>query len=191
MVSKICFLAILLAIVCQRIAETRISKHNLAYLLAQGGRQHNNNYLVLVKIMHLSWFLAMGLEVFLLARPFIWLWAIIGLSGAIAGQYLRYLSMRALKWRWTLPITTLPHTPAINEGVYRYIRHPNWLGVIIELATTPLIHGAYLTAILFSLTNALVMYKRIQAEEQALSLDNDYAKTLKHRPRFIPNLKKN
>ncbi len=190
MLTKICFLAILLAVLGQRIVETRISKRNLAYLLAQGGRQHSSNYLSLVRILHLSWFLAMGLEVFLLSRPFVWSWAIIGLSGAIAGQYLRYLSMRALKWRWTLPIVTLPHTQAVNEGIYRYIRHPNWLGVIIELATIPLIHGAYLTAIFFSLANVLVMYKRIQAEEQALSLDNDYAKIFAHRPRFIPNFNK-
>jgi methyltransferase len=57
----------------------------------------------------------------------------------------------------------------VDKGIYRYLRHPNWLGVILEIAAIPLIHGAYLTAIAFSLANAVIMSKRIQTEEQALA----------------------
>lgn len=95
--------------------------------------------------------------------------------------------MRSLRQRWTLAIITIPDAPVVESGIYRYLRHPNWLGVIIELAALPLIHGAYLTAIFFSVANALLMIKRIRTEEQALSQDNNYAYVFKGRPRFIPS----
>ncbi|MEW6735166.1 MAG: isoprenylcysteine carboxylmethyltransferase family protein [Acidobacteriota bacterium] len=167
-----------------------ISKRHLAAIIAQGGCERSSNYLPAVKLLHTSWFLAMIAEVFYFDRPFIPLLAVIGLLGAITGQYLRHLSMRALGARWTLPITILPNVPAVDQGIYRYIRHPNWLGVIIELALVPLIHTAYLTTILFSIANAFVMWKRIQAEEAALSEANNYQAVFKNRPRFIPSLRR-
>ncbi|MGL4880646.1 MAG: isoprenylcysteine carboxylmethyltransferase family protein, partial [Waterburya sp.] len=97
-----------------------------------------------------------------------------------AGQVLRYLSMQALSWRWTLPIMTVPNLPVVEFGIYRYLRHPNWLGVILEIAFLPLIHSAYLTAIAFSLGNAMLMIKRIQTEEQALKKNINYASTVQH-----------
>ncbi len=52
---------------------------------------------------------------------------------------------------------TLPDMPVVDKGIYLYLRHPNWLGVILEIAALPLIHGSYLTAILFSLVIALLI----------------------------------
>jgi methyltransferase len=102
-------------------------------------------------------------------RPFIFPLAAIALIAALIGQVLRYLSMQALERRWTLAVVTLPNAPVVDQGIYRYLRHPNWLGVILEIAAIPLIHGAYLTAIAFSLANAVIISKRIQTEEQALA----------------------
>ena len=93
--------------------------------------------------------------------------------------------MQALQWRWTLPIMTMPGMPVVTSGVYRYLRHPNWLGVIWEIAFLPLIHTAYLTAIAFSLANAWLMSKRIQTEERALAENTNYAAAFANKPRFI------
>ena len=185
--TKVVFVGIVAAVFLQRLFELRISQRHVAYMLAQGGREHGSNYLWVVKILQVSWFVAMIAEVWWLDRPFVPALAAVGVLGAIAGQYLRYLSMQQLGVRWTLPIITIPGACVVDSGIYRYLRHPNWLGVILEIAALPLIHSAYVTAILFSVANALLMVKRIQAEEQALSEDNNYAYVFAHRPRFLPN----
>jgi methyltransferase len=185
MVSKLCFVGIVLAIILQRLWELRISKRNAAYILSQGGKIYSDNYLGVVKVLQITWWIAMIVEVWWLDRPFIPALAAIALIATIAGQILRYLSMRSLGNRWTLPIVTIPGKPVVDSGIYRYLRHPNWLGVILEIVALPLIHTAYLTAVVFSLANAWLMSKRIQAEEKALSKDSKYANFFANKPRFI------
>ena len=65
-----------------------------------------------------------------------------------------------------------PGTPPVKRGIYRYFTHPNWLGVMLEIAGLPLIHGAYLTAICFSIANAFLLKKRMVAEQLALAQNN-------------------
>lgn len=187
--TKEFFIGVVAVVFLQRLFELRISQCNVAYLLAQGGREHGSNYLWLVKLLQLSWFVGMITEVLLLDRPFVPALAVVGVSSAIAGQTLRYLSMRSLGKRWTLPVITIPGVPVVNNGIYRYLRHPNWLGVILEIVGIPLIHTAYLTAIFFTLANAVLMVKRVHTEEQALSKDNNYAYVFAGRPRFIPSVR--
>ncbi|MBE9045191.1 isoprenylcysteine carboxyl methyltransferase [Pleurocapsales cyanobacterium LEGE 10410] len=169
MLTQIFFCGIVAAVIFQRLWELRLSRRNEAYILAKGGRKHNENLLGLVKVLQVSWWLAMLLEVWWFDRPFIPLWAAIGLLATVAGQVLRYLSMQALGYRWTLPIMTIPHVPLVNNGIYRYLQHPNWLGVMLEIAGLPLIHTAYLTAIFFSIANAVLIAKRMRNEEVALA----------------------
>ncbi|MDJ0903221.1 MAG: isoprenylcysteine carboxylmethyltransferase family protein [Xenococcus sp. MO_188.B8] len=185
MLTKGLFVGIIVAIILQRFFELRHSQRNAAYILAQGGRQHGDNFLGIVKLLQVSWWLTMIVEVWLLDRPFRPALAVCALIAIFAGQVLRYLSMRSLKWRWTLAIMTVPNEPVVDSGPYTYIRHPNWLGVILEIAGLPLIHGAYLTAIIFSVANAILMSKRIQTEEQALSENTHYASVFANKPRFL------
>lgn len=166
MLTKWIFIGVVLAVVIQRIFEVRFSKRNAAQILEKGGQKHGDNLLPFVKLMQILWWICMVAEVWLLDRPFIpWL-AAVALVGVGIGQLLRFYSMRALEWRWTLPIMTVPDMPRVTHGIYQYLRHPNWLGVGIEIAALPLLHSAYLTALLFSALNAVVMFKRIQLEEE-------------------------
>jgi methyltransferase len=162
MLTKYIFVGIIFAGILQRLFELRISKNNEAYILEQGGKKHSDNLLSAVKALQVSWWIAAIAEVWYFDRPFIFALAAVALSATLAGQVLRYLSMQALEQRWTLPIMTLPDTPVVDKGIYLYLRHPNWLGVILEIAALPLIHGAYLTAIIFSLANVLLMRQRIR-----------------------------
>lgn len=162
------FYIIVIGVIFQRMLELRLSQRNEAYLLARGGRKHSDNLLGIVKVLQVSWWLAMLVEVWWLDRPFIPALAVVGLLATLSGQILRYLSMQALGYRWTLPIITIPGVPVVRKGIYRYLRHPNWLGVMLEIAGLPLIHTAYLTAIFFSVANAFLISKRLQTEELAL-----------------------
>jgi methyltransferase len=186
--TKYIFVGIIFAVILQRLFELRISRNNEAYILDRGGKKHSDNLLGAVKVLQVSWLIAAIAEVWYFDRPFIFPLAAVALSATLAGQVLRYLSMQALERRWTLPIITISDIPVVDKGVYLYLRHPNWLGVILEIAALPLIHGAYLTAIIFSLANALLISRRIQIEEAALSEISNYSLVFANRPRFIPKI---
>ncbi len=185
MLTKYIFSGIVVAVILQRLVEVRLSDRHKAEILKRGGQEHGDNLLGAVKVLQVSWWIAMIVEVWYLDRPFVPALAAVALTATIVGQVLRYLSMQALQWRWTLPIMTVSGMPVVESGVYRYLRHPNWLGVIWEIAFLPLIHTAYLTAIAFSLANAWLMSKRIQTEERALAENTNYAAAFANKPRFI------
>jgi methyltransferase len=81
---------------------------------------------------------------------------------------LRYAAMRRLGARWTVRVMVIPGAPRVTDGIYRYMRHPNYLGVAIEIASLPLVHSAWVTSLSFSALNALLLWWRIRAEEAAL-----------------------
>ena len=188
MLTKFVFSSIVAAVVIQRLFELRLAQRNKKEILKRGGRERDTNSLKLVKLLQVSWWIAAIAEVWLLDRPFIPVLAAVALAAMGIGQLLRYLSMRSLDWRWTLPIMTVPNLPVVDTGIYRYLRHPNWLGVLLEITALPLIHSAYLTAIVFTIVNAFLMSQRIQTEEKVLSEDTNYAFAFAERPRFIPNI---
>lgn len=186
METRVLFVVIVLALALQRLLELRLSRRNEAAILTHGGREYGADHFGWMKALHMAWFVAMLAEVFLLDRPFIpWL-AAVAFILLIIGQALRYAAILTLGPRWTVRVMTVPAEPPITRGIYRHVRHPNYLGVILEIVAVPLLHTAYLTALMFTLTNAALLAVRIRTEEHALDLDNDYRHAFAGRPRFIP-----
>jgi methyltransferase len=184
------YVCLLFCVVVQRLIEVWISRRNEAALLHEGASEHAPEQMPWMVTLHASWLVCSLLEVFLFDRPFrVWL-AVLALLVFSAGQVLRMLAMHALDDRWTVKIITLPGAPAISDGIFRYVRHPNYLGVVLEIAALPLVHGAWLTALLFSIANGLLLRARIRAEEQALRETGDYDERLASRPRFVPRFDK-
>jgi methyltransferase len=188
--SQEIFTVIVIVLAVQRLLELRLSRRHEARILAQGGREHASGHFGVMKAVHTGWFAAMLIEVFRIDRPFIpWL-AAVAFIVFLMGQGLRYAAILTLGWRWSVRIMTLPGTPPVTQGIYRYVRHPNYLGVMLEIAAVPLLHTAYLTAICFTVANAALLFVRIRAEEQALNTANDYLPAFADRPRFIPRKRK-
>jgi methyltransferase len=181
---------LLVCVVLQRLIEVGISKRHEAALLQAGAREHAAGQMPWMIALHASWLVCALLEVTLLDRPFhLWL----GVPALLlfgAGQVLRILAMRTLGERWTVKVITLPGAPAISGGIFRYVRHPNYLGVVLEIAALPLVHDAWATALVFSVANGLLLRARIRAEEQALRQTGDYDQRFAHRPRFVPHFGK-
>lgn len=188
MVSAIPFAALVLLVGAQRAWELRKSATNEARLRAEGAIEHAPEQLPWMRAIHASWLVGTVLEVVLLERPFIpWLAAIAGVLFA-AGQLLRYAAMRALGWRWTVRVLTLPDRPPVTRGIFRYVRHPNYLGVILELAALPLVHFAWISALVFSTANAILLMRRIRVEEAALDAAGEYRARLGDRPPLWPRV---
>jgi methyltransferase len=89
--------------------------------------------------------------------------------------------MATLKRRWSTRVLVIPGLPVVREGPYRFLRHPNYLAVVVEFFALPLLHTAWITAALFSALNAVVLRTRIRVEEAALTRDADYARILEPR----------
>ncbi len=166
--SRLAFTGLVAGIAGLRIAELRLSARHERALRARGGRVHAAGQMPWMRALHTGWFVAMLAEVWgtrVQMRP---LRALLGLAGLGAGMAARHASQRALGARWTATVVTLPGTPRVRTGVYRWMRHPNYAGVAVEIAAVPLIHGAWRTAALFSALNAAMLRARIRAEDCAL-----------------------
>jgi len=82
-------------------------------------------------------------------------------------------------------VIVVPSQPPVRSGPYRFLRHPNYVAVCLEMLSVPLAHGAYLAALFFSLANALMLRVRIRVEEQALGAS--WEEAFSGVPRFIPH----
>jgi methyltransferase len=134
--------------------------------------------------MHAAFFVSCAAEVLVYHRPFPGVLGFAALVLVVLAQVLRYSAVRALGKRWNVRIIVWPLVPPVTSGPYRFVRHPNYVAVVIELACVPLVHGALFTAAVFSICNAAVIAVRIRDEERALG--PGYAQAFRGRPRMIP-----
>ncbi len=168
------FVGFVAALALQRLFELRLSRQNEQRILRSGGREHAPETYRWIVALHTSWFAAMLLEVFAGGRRYRPRLAALSLGLFAAGQVLRLAAIRTLGWRWSTRIMTVPGKAPVQHGIYRHLRHPNYLGVELEILTVPLVHSAYLTSAVFGTANLLLLRDRIRREERALAEDNGY-----------------
>lgn len=183
---RVAFTFLVLAVAAQRLWEVRKSRRNELRILALGGREHAAGQMKWMRAVHALWLGGMLAETWALRPALSPAVAALGLAGIAAGQALRLTAMHTLGERWTVKVMTLPEKPAVSSGIFNRLRHPNYVGVCLELAALPLVGGAYATAILASTANGFLLRARIAAEEAALRADSSYDATFGDRPRFVP-----
>jgi methyltransferase len=171
-VTRLLFLGFVAALGVQRLFELRLSRRNEQWMRQRGGREHTPETYRWIVTLHAAWFASMLLEVFAGGRRFHPRLAALALSLFAAGQALRLTAIRTLGWRWSTRVMTLPGEAPVQHGIYRYIRHPNYLGVQLEILAAPLFHSAYFTSAVFGVANALLLRDRIRHEEQVLEKDH-------------------
>lgn len=186
MVTEIGFTLLLLGLALERIVELYISRRNAAWSRARGAIEYGQAHLIWMKLLHTSFFAGCLLEVWLLSRPFVPALAAVCGVIALGAQALRYWTIATLGRRWNIAVLVLPGVAAETRGPFRFVKHPNYIAVVLEGFAVPLIHSAVLTALAFSALNAWVLWVRIRCEERALNEHCDYAAVLGDRPRFVP-----
>ncbi|MBY0573843.1 MAG: hypothetical protein K2P84_09195, partial [Undibacterium sp.] len=146
-----------------------ISKRHVQALLLQGARIVDASGMGLLNILLRSaWIVSMLCEVWLLQRNFSLSFAIAAALVSVLALALRLASMHALGQRWTLPTTVVPGRPRVRTGIFAHIRHPNWLGVCMEIISIPMLHMAYISASVFFILEVLLLRTRIKIEVRAL-----------------------
>jgi methyltransferase len=185
--SRIAFLALLGLVACERLLELVLSRRNATRAFARGGFEaESRGFYALLVAAHSLFFVVAPLEVFLAGRPFRAGLAAVMVALAAGAMALRYWAIAALGDRWNTRVIVVPGEPAVAGGPYRYLRHPNYLAVVVEVFALPLVHGAWATALAATAVNAALLSRRIRHEEAALERACDYAARLGDRRRFLP-----
>jgi methyltransferase len=169
-----------------RLVELRVAARNLRDLLGRGGVEAAPEHYRWMVLLHGTFLAACPLEVWLRDRPFVPGLGFPMLLLVILAAALRWWVISTLAGRWTTRIVCLPGVAPVTGGPYRFLRHPNYLAVIVEMFALPLIHSAWVTAIVFSGLNAAMLRVRIRAEEEALSRLSGYGEAFAGRPRLVP-----
>jgi methyltransferase len=167
--SRVLYTALVGAVAAARLAELRLASGNRRRLLARGAVEAGAGHYPAMVALHAAWLAACPAEVWLLHRPLVPPLAaamLVLLAGAMA---LRYWVIASLGGRWTTRILVLPGAPPVATGPFRYLRHPNYLAVAVEILALPLVHTAWIAALVFTAANAALMAVRIPAEERALA----------------------
>lgn len=164
------FSIIVALVALERLAELIVSQRNAAWSMRQGGRETGQGHYRFMVILHSGLLVAMLLEAFVLRRsdvPAVLAWSMLTL--VIAAQILRWWCITALGRRWNTRVIVVPGLAPVTRGPYRLLSHPNYVAVVVEGAALPLIHGAWITALTFTLLNAGLLTVRIRVENDALA----------------------
>ena len=155
---------ILLLLALARILELGIARRNTRRLMAEGAVEAGQAHYPLIVALHAAWLASLALLVPPDRTPS-WPWLVVFLLL----QPLRLWVIASLGRFWTTRIVSLPGAPLVRRGPFRYLRHPNYLVVELELISLPLAFGAPWIALFFALANALVIAWRIRIEDRLLA----------------------
>ena len=151
----------------QRLLELAYSRRNERRLRARGAVERGSEHYPVIVAIHALWLISTLVEG-LLRGPEPPAWWPLPLAAFLLVQPLRYWAILSLGENWNTRVLVVPGGKLVRSGPYRYFPHPNYAVVVVEILTFPLIFGAWITAVVFSLLNAALLYVRIRTENRAL-----------------------
>jgi methyltransferase len=162
------FVVLLLAVALERLVELAVAKRNERWSRDRGAIETGAGHYPFMVVLHTGLLVGALLEAALADRPFIPAlgWPMLVL--VIAAQALRWWCIATLGPQWNTRIFVVPGAPRITGGPYRFLPHPNYVAVVVEGFALPLVHTAWVTALVFTVLNAGLMRARITAENDAL-----------------------
>jgi methyltransferase len=170
---------VLIFTIIERIAELFVSRRNQQWSLARGGREFGQRHYPFMVAMHIAFLISMAIEGFFFSEGILsaFFWPLLVLI--VLAQIVRWWVIITLGFQWNTRVIIVPGMKRVGAGPFRFFNHPNYIVVIVETIALPLFLGAWKTAIIFSILNAMLLRVRIQVENQALrELDNVAAKSI-------------
>ena len=163
------YVLLIAAVAGERVAELVVSKRNLAWSRTRGGIEFGAAHYPAMVTLHTGLLVGCLAEVFWLHRPFLpgLGWPMLAI--VIGAQALRWWCITTLGQQWNTRVVVIPGAPRISGGPYRLLSHPNYVAVIAEGIALPLVHTAWITALVFTVLNGALLATRITTENTALA----------------------
>ncbi len=168
MTSLTAFTVLVALVALERLAELVVSNRNAAWSFARGGRETGQGHYRFMVLLHSGFLVAMLVEAWV-RRPEVpptLAWTMLAL--VVASQALRWWCIATLGRRWNTRVIIVPGLPPVTSGPYRFLSHPNYVAVVVEGIALPLVHGAWVSALVFTVANAALLVVRIRVENAAL-----------------------
>ncbi len=169
MTSLAAFTALVALVGLERLAELVVSTRNAAWSIERGGRETGQGHYPVMVVLHSALLVGALVEAWV-RRPSVpapLAWAMLVL--VLASQALRWWCIGTLGRRWNTRVIVVPGLAPVRHGPYRLFSHPNYVAVVVEGFALPLVHAAWLTALVFTLANAVLLAVRVRVENAALS----------------------
>lgn len=154
-------------VISQRALELVLAKRNERLVKSKGALEFDRNGYKYIVAMHVAFFISLALEEFSFQRGLNRFWVLFLIMFFIA-QVIRYWAIASLGVHWNTKVLIVPGFQRVIRGPYKYVEHPNYVAVVVEIAVIPLIFSCYITSILFSMINLILVRRRIEIEESAL-----------------------
>lgn len=163
------FTALVVAVALERLAELVVSERNAAWSLERGGVETGRGHYPVMVVLHTGLLVGALVEVWV-RRPDVpaaLVWPALAL--VVASQALRWWCIATLGRRWNTRVIVVPGLAPVTGGPYRWFAHPNYVAVVVEGVALPLVGGAWITALVFTGLNAILLTVRIRVEDAALA----------------------
>jgi len=163
------YVALVVLVGLERLAELAVTKRNAAWSFANGGYERGQRHYVFMVVLHTGLLVGCVAEVWLADREFVPPLGWSMLAVVVAAQALRWWCIATLGRQWNTRVIVVPGLSRVVGGPYRLLRHPNYVAVALEGLALPLVHSAWVTAIVFTVVNAVLLGVRLRVENAALA----------------------
>jgi methyltransferase len=167
-VSAWLFTGLVVLVAGERLAELAVSNRNAAWSLARGGVETGRGHYPPMVLLHTGLLVGALAEVWLRRPDFSPGLGFGMLALVVASQALRWWCIATLGRRWNTRVIVVPGLPPVTRGPYRFLPHPNYVAVVVEGFALPLVHSAWVTAVVFTVLNAALLTVRVRTENAAL-----------------------
>jgi methyltransferase len=180
------YLVVVGAVALLRFAEIAISARHRRALAAAGATAVHEAHFKWMALLHAAILAGAVIEVVALRRPFVPALAVPALVLLVAATWTRWWVIQTLGQHWNVGVMDSTRQGVVDTGPYRWVRHPNYTAVFVELLALPLVHTAWITAVLGSTAHVFVLRARIGAEDRVLLANADYKARMGGKPLFFP-----
>jgi methyltransferase len=167
--SEAWFTVLVLAVGLERVAELAVSRRNASWSRSRGGVESGRGHYPFMVVLHTGLLVGALAEVWV-RRPDVvpvLAWSMLAL--VVLAQGLRWWCIATLGRQWNTRVIVVPGAARVTGGPYRWIPHPNYVAVVVEGLALPLVHSAWITAVVFTALNGLLLATRVRAEAAALT----------------------
>jgi len=185
-VTRIAFLGLIGLVALLRLAELGISRRNERRMIARGATPATDPSFRWMVLLHAGVLAGAAAEVWLLRRPFVPVLAVTMGILFLAANALRWWVIATLGKQWCVEVVDAGRLGVVSSGPFRFVRHPNYDAVFLEMLALPLIHTCWLTAIVGTAAHVLVLRSRVRAEDAVLLANPEYRARMDGKPRFLP-----